>query len=101
VGPRRTIELVALDVAGTTVDEHGDVYEALRDSVVAEGAEVTDALVRQWMGTDKREAIAALVAAGGGGDLDRDGATRPGRRPRSPASPRRWPSCGPAGCGWR
>lgn len=73
MGPRRTIELVALDVAGTTVDEHGDVYEALRDAVAAEGAEVADALVRQWMGTDKREAITALVAAGGGRDLDGDG----------------------------
>jgi phosphonatase-like hydrolase len=67
------IELAALDVAGTTVDEHGDVYLALRDAVVAEGADVTEALVREWMGTDKREAIAALVAAGAGRDLDGDG----------------------------
>jgi phosphonatase-like hydrolase len=70
------IELVALDMAGTTIDEHGDVYVALHDAVVAEGAAVSDALVRQWMGTDKREAIAALVAAGGGPVLDGEGIER-------------------------
>lgn len=64
------IELVALDIAGTTIDEHGDVYAALREAVEAEGAEVSDALVQRWMGTDKREAIAALVEAGGGAALD-------------------------------
>jgi phosphonatase-like hydrolase len=67
------IELVALDMAGTTVDEHGDVYVALREAVAAEGAEPGDDLVREWMGTDKREAIAALVAATTGRELDHDG----------------------------
>lgn len=60
------IELVALDMAGTTIDEHGDVYEALRDAVREHGAEVDAALLRRWMGTDKRAAITALVQAGGG-----------------------------------
>lgn len=63
------IELVALDMAGTTIAEGGAVYTALRDAVAAEGAHVTDAQVHQWMGTDKREAIAALVALGGGPEL--------------------------------
>jgi phosphonatase-like hydrolase len=70
------IELVALDMAGTTVDEHGDVYVALREAVVAEGVEVADADLRRWMGTDKRAAIAALVVAGGGPALDPDGVER-------------------------
>lgn len=70
------IELVALDLAGTTVEEHGDVYGALRDAVAAEGATVDDAVLRRWMGTDKREAIAALVAAGGAGLLDPAGVER-------------------------
>jgi phosphonatase-like hydrolase len=60
------IELVALDMAGTTVDEHGDVYEALRQAVAEHGADVDDGLLRRWMGTDKRAAITALVLAGGG-----------------------------------
>jgi phosphonatase-like hydrolase len=63
------IELAALDMAGTTIEEHGDVYAALRDAVDAEGAVVHDGLVQRWMGTDKREAITELVAAGGGGRL--------------------------------
>jgi phosphonatase-like hydrolase len=63
------IELAALDMAGTTIEEHGDVYAALRAAVEAEGAAVDDALVQRWMGTDKREAITELVAAGGGGRL--------------------------------
>ena len=67
------IELVALDMAGTTIDEHGSVYAALHEAVAANGAEVTEALVQEWMGTDKREAIAALVELGGGAALDHDG----------------------------
>jgi phosphonatase-like hydrolase len=70
------IELVALDMAGTTVEEHGDVYGALRDAVAAEGASVDEAVLRRWMGTDKREAIGGLVAAGGAGPLDRTGVER-------------------------
>lgn len=57
-----TIELVALDMAGTTIEEHGAVYEVLR--------EVTEAPdVGAWMGADKQEAIAALA----GPDADVDG----------------------------
>jgi phosphonatase-like hydrolase len=51
-----TIDLVVLDIAGTTVQEHGLVYEALRE---ATGVEDVDA----WMGADKREAIRALGAS--------------------------------------
>ncbi len=64
------IELVALDMAGTTVDEGGAVYAALHDAVAAEGASVSEAQVQEWMGTDKRVALTALVRLGGGPDLD-------------------------------
>ena len=77
------IELVALDIAGTTIEEHGDVYAALREAVEAEGADVADALLQQWMGTDKREAIAALVEAGGGRTLDAAGVEQAYARFRS------------------
>lgn len=60
------IELVALDMAGTTIEEGGAVYTALHDAVVAEGVTVSEAQVQQWMGTDKRQALAALVGLGGG-----------------------------------
>lgn len=63
------IELAALDIAGTTVDEHGLVYEVLRKVVTGAGATPSAADVRRWMGTDKREAIAGLV--GVGADVER------------------------------
>lgn len=59
------IELVALDMAGTTIDEHGDVYRALEESVREAGADVTPSNLQAWMGADKTEAIAALMELGG------------------------------------
>ncbi|MET9232313.1 phosphonatase-like hydrolase [Lentzea sp. NPDC003310] len=53
------IDLVALDIAGTTVEEHGLVYRALADTVTAAGGSAND--VGRWMGADKREAIAAML----------------------------------------
>lgn len=60
------IALAAFDMAGTTVDEHGDVYRALRDCVEETGVPVSDADLQTWMGADKTEAIRALLAAGAG-----------------------------------
>lgn len=57
----RSIELVALDIAGTTVDEGGAVYRVLTEVVRAHGATPADADIRTWMGADKRDAIAALL----------------------------------------
>ncbi|WP_232663003.1 phosphonatase-like hydrolase [Pseudonocardia sp. TRM90224] len=56
-----TIQLVALDIAGTTVDEGGAVYRLLAE--VVRDHEPSDADIRHWMGADKREAIAALLDA--------------------------------------
>jgi phosphonatase-like hydrolase len=55
------IELAALDMAGTTIDEGGAVYTALRDAVLARGGQLPDDAVTPWTGADKREAIAALT----------------------------------------
>jgi phosphoglycolate phosphatase len=64
------IELVVLDMAGTTIEEHGAVYAALHDAVAAQGGDVTDTQVQDWMGTDKRVALRALAELGGAGTLD-------------------------------
>lgn len=56
-----TIELVACDIAGTTIQEHGAVYAALDQAVSAAGAAVSRDDVARWMGADKREAIKALL----------------------------------------
>ncbi len=55
------IELVVFDMAGTTVSEGGAVYRALRDTLAANGLEVTDEAIHQVKGTDKREALRTLI----------------------------------------
>ncbi|MGO4144627.1 phosphonatase-like hydrolase [Paenarthrobacter sp. YAF11_1] len=60
------ITLVACDMAGTTIDEHGDVYVALARCVEETGVTTTPEAVQEWMGADKVEAITALIEAGGG-----------------------------------
>lgn len=60
------IRLVALDMAGTTIDEHSDVYAALARAVEETGVPTTPENIQHWMGADKREAITALITAGGG-----------------------------------
>lgn len=61
-------DLVALDMAGTTVDEGGRVYDVL-DATIADaiGGPVPHDVLLHWKGTSKREAIAGLLA-----DLDAD-----------------------------
>jgi phosphoglycolate phosphatase len=59
------IQLVVFDMAGTTIDDHGLVYDALADSVRETGATLADADLQTWMGTDKLTAIGALMTLGG------------------------------------
>lgn len=59
------IEMVAFDMAGTTIDDHGAVYEALEAAVIETGATVAPNDLQEWMGTDKVEAITALMRLGG------------------------------------
>ncbi|GFG50937.1 HAD family hydrolase [Mycolicibacterium agri] len=60
----RPIDLVALDIAGTSVDEGGAVYHALRSAVESHtGVPVPDDHFDRWKGAGKREAIAALLGA--------------------------------------
>jgi phosphonatase-like hydrolase len=60
------IDLAALDIAGTTVDDGGAVYDAMHAAVgAAAGSDVADDDVHRWMGADKRAAIRALMATVG------------------------------------
>ncbi|WP_062377269.1 phosphonatase-like hydrolase [Demequina pelophila] len=59
------IRLAVFDMAGTTIDEQGLVYVALREAVEATGATVAAADLETWMGRDKEEAIWGLMELGG------------------------------------
>lgn len=60
------ITLAVFDMAGTTVNDGGAVYEALRQSVEETGVEVSPEHLQTWMGAEKRAAITALIELGGG-----------------------------------
>jgi phosphonatase-like hydrolase len=61
--PSPSVDLVVLDVAGTTIQEHGAVYTALVDAVMAAGALPGRRHLQRWMGADKHQAVAALLRA--------------------------------------
>jgi phosphoglycolate phosphatase-like HAD superfamily hydrolase len=108
------IELAVLDIAGTTVEEHGAVYVALEEAVRAAGGRPSTADIQHWMGADKREAITVLLTEGLGrapetGTVDaavtdfrsRLDAAYTERVPTPlPAFPRRSPCCAPPGSKW-
>ncbi len=56
------IAMVALDIAGTTIDEGGAVYVALRSAVESHtGKPIPADQFNRWKGTGKREAIIGLL----------------------------------------
>lgn len=58
----RSFDLASLDMAGTTVDEGGLVYEVLSQTVAdAAGTPLPAELLAKWKGTSKHEAIAGLL----------------------------------------
>ncbi len=59
------IRLATFDMAGTTIDEGHTVYRVLEEAVVREGATPEPQAFQEWMGVEKREAIAALLPLGG------------------------------------
>lgn len=62
-----TIRLASLDMAGTTLDEGGIVYDLLRETVEGElGDRIPDDVFGRWTGTGKREAIEGLLSELGG-----------------------------------
>lgn len=65
------IELVVLDMAGTTVAEGGAVYESLYRTVAAVG-QLDRSEVTQWMGSNKRDALRGLYVAATGASPTED-----------------------------
>jgi phosphonatase-like hydrolase len=56
------IEMLALDIAGTSIDEGGAVYAALRTAVESHTDKpIPDDQFDRWKGTGKRQAIAGLL----------------------------------------
>jgi phosphonatase-like hydrolase len=55
------IELVVFDMAGTTVSEGGAVYQCLRETLAANGLEVSADALQEVKGMDKYEALRILI----------------------------------------
>jgi len=55
------IKLVVFDMAGTTVEEGGAVYQCLRDTLAANGLELPADTLDEVKGKDKREALRILI----------------------------------------
>lgn len=53
--------LLVCDIAGTTIDDHGVVYQQLRACAEKHGAAVTDEQLNAVKGTEKRAALAKLL----------------------------------------
>ena len=67
----RRIELVVLDIAGTSIDEGGAVYMALRSAVESHtGVPIPGDEFDRWKGTGKRQAIAGLLGEVTAGEID-------------------------------
>jgi phosphonatase-like hydrolase len=65
------IELVILDMAGTTIEDTGQVPEAFTTVLRRHGIEITDEALRAVRGASKREAIRSLLERqSSGGNLD-------------------------------
>lgn len=60
------IELVVLDMAGTTIDEGQQVYRVLEETARAHGGNPSADDIARWHGADKREALRALLTPSNG-----------------------------------
>jgi phosphonatase-like hydrolase len=60
--PIHEVELVVMDMAGTTVHDTGEVPAAFRSALAAHGIALSDEEIAQVRGASKREVIRQLVA---------------------------------------
>ena len=58
------LELVIFDLAGTTVEDHGEVPAAFTAALAGHGIEVTHEQVKNVRGASKRQAVRHLIPAG-------------------------------------
>jgi len=60
----RDLELVIFDMAGTTIEDHGQVPDAFTAALAEHGVNATREQVRGVRGASKREALLRLIPAG-------------------------------------
>jgi phosphonatase-like hydrolase len=69
------IDLVVFDMAGTTVEDRGQVPDAFRGALTDQGIAVDDGALQAWRGASKREVLSHFVEGQFGHD-DADNARR-------------------------
>ncbi|HST11298.1 MAG TPA: HAD hydrolase-like protein, partial [Terriglobales bacterium] len=55
------IRLVVFDIAGTIVEDHGEVLQAFANALQQHGIACTSAELKEWKGASKREVIQHFV----------------------------------------
>jgi beta-phosphoglucomutase-like phosphatase (HAD superfamily) len=55
------IELAIFDIAGTLIEDHNEVSDAFLEALRNNSIEVSDAEIKEWKGSAKRQVIAHFV----------------------------------------
>jgi phosphonatase-like hydrolase len=72
----KDVKLIALDVGGTILEDHGDVVETLRSTLGERGITVTPEEIAPWRGAAKRAVIQHFVDQNAAGQHSASAATR-------------------------
>ena len=56
-----SLRLVVFDIAGTIVEDHGEILRAFADALDRHGIQHTDAELKEWKGASKKEVIRHFV----------------------------------------
>jgi len=57
----QSIRLVVFDIAGTIIEDHGEVVASFRSALAENGMDVSEAELSEWKGASKREVIHRFV----------------------------------------
>src|SRR6476660_10401118 len=66
--PMDAIKLVIFDIAGTIIEDHGEVLRAFAAALDQHGIAYTDAELKEWKGASKQEVLRHFVQRRGGAD---------------------------------